>query len=73
MTLTDAIIKYTGYDISDKNENELRSICEDFSIETDDSMGEGKLIDAIFSNKCEKNFINPTFITDYPKWMSPLT
>ena len=73
MTLTDAIIKYTGYDISDKNENELRSICEDFSIETDDSMGEGKLIDAIFSNKCEKNFINPTFITDYPKSMSPLT
>ena len=73
MTLTDAIIKYTGYDISDKNENELRSICEDFSIEIDDSMGEGKLIDAIFSNKCEKNFINPTFITDYPKSMSPLT
>ena len=73
MTLTDAIIKYTGYDISNKNENELRSICEDFSIEIDDSMGEGKLIDAIFSNKCEKNFINPTFITDYPKSMSPLT
>ena len=73
MTLTDAIIKYTGYDISDKNENELRSICADFSIEIDDSMGEGKLIDAIFSNKCEKNFINPTFITDYPKSMSPLT
>ena len=73
ISITDAIIKYTGYDISGKNESELRSICKDLSIEIDDSMGEGKLIDAIFGNKCEKNFINPTFITDYPKSMSPLT
>jgi len=73
ISITDAIIKYTGYDISGKNESELRSICKDLSIDIDDSMGEGKLIDAIFGNKCEKNFINPTFITDYPKSMSPLT
>ena len=73
ISITEAIIKYTGYDISDKNESDLRSICKDLNIDIDDSMGEGKLIDAIFGNKCEKNFINPTFITDYPKSMSPLT
>ena len=73
ISIIEAIIKYTGYDISGKNESELRSICKDLSIDIDDSMGEGKLIDAIFGNKCEKNFINPTFITDYPKSMSPLT
>ena len=73
ISITEAIIKFTGYDISGKNENDLRSICKDLNIDIDDSMGEGKLIDAIFSNKCEKNFINPTFITDYPKSMSPLT
>ena len=73
ISITDAIIKFTGYDISGKNESELRSKCRDLSIDIDDSMGEGKLIDAIFGNKCEKNFINPTFITDYPKSMSPLT
>ena len=73
ISMTEAIIKYTGYDISGKNENDLRSICKDLNIDIDDSMGEGKLIDAIFGNKCEKNFINPTFITDYPKSMSPLT
>ncbi len=73
ISITEAIIKYTGYDISGKNENDLRSICKDLNIDIDDSMGEGKLVDAIFGNKCEKNFINPTFITDYPKSMSPLT
>ena len=73
VSIIDAITKFTGYNISGKNESELRSICKDLSIEIDDSMGEGKLIDAIFGNKCEKNFINPTFITDYPKSMSPLT
>jgi len=73
ISITEAIIKYTGYDISGKNEDDLRSICKDLKIDIDDSMGEGKLIDAIFGNKCEKNFINPTFITDYPKSMSPLT
>jgi len=73
ITMFDAIKKFTGYDISSMDENELRSVCNDMSIEVDDSMGEGKLIDAIFGSKCEKNFINPTFIIDYPKSMSPLT
>ena len=73
ISMFDAIKKFTGYDISSMNENELRSVCNDMSIEVDDSMGEGKLIDAIFGRKCEKNFINPTFIIDYPKSMSPLT
>jgi len=73
ITMIDAIKKYTGYDISKMSENELRSACTEMSIDFDESMGEGKLIDAIFGNKCEKNFINPTFIMDYPKSMSPLT
>ena len=73
ISMLDAIKKFTGYDISGMDEDELRSICNEMSIEVDESMGEGKLIDAIFGNKCEKNFINPTFITDYPKSMSPLT
>ena len=73
ISILDAIKKFTGYDISGMDEDELRSICNEMSIEVDETMGEGKLIDAIFGNKCEKNFINPTFITDYPKSMSPLT
>ena len=73
ISIIDAIKKFTGHDISGMDETKLRSICHDMSIEVDESMGEGKLIDAIFGNKCEKNFINPTFITDYPKSMSPLT
>ena len=73
ISMFDAIKKFTGYDISGMDEDELRSICNEMSIEVDESMGEGKLIDAIFGNKCEKNFINPTFIIDYPKSMSPLT
>ena len=73
ISMFDAIKKFTGYDISSMGEDELRSVCNDMSIEVDDSMGEGKLIDAIFGSKCEKNFINPTFIIDYPKSMSPLT
>ena len=73
ISMLDAIKKFTGYDISGMDEGELRSICNEMSIEVDETMGEGKLIDAIFGNKCEKNFIDPTFITDYPKSMSPLT
>ena len=73
ISMLDAIKKFTGYDISGMDEDELRSICNEMSIEVDETMGEGKLIDAIFGNKCEKNFIDPTFITDYPKSMSPLT
>jgi len=73
ISIYDAIKKYTGYDISNMQEDELRNICNKMDIETTDQMGEGKLIDAIFGNKCEKEIINPTFITDYPKSMSPLT
>ena len=73
ISMFDAIKKFTGYDVSSMDEDELRSVCNDMSIEIDDTMGEGKLIDAIFGSKCEKNFINPTFIIDYPKSMSPLT
>ena len=73
ITIFDAIKKYTGYDISNMQENELRDICKKMDIETTDQMGEGKLIDAIFGNKCEKEIIDPTFIMDYPKSMSPLT
>ena len=73
ISMFDAIKKFTGYDVSSMDEDELRSVCIDMSIEIDDTMGEGKLIDAIFGSKCEKNFINPTFIIDYPKSMSPLT
>ncbi len=73
ISMFDAIKKFTGYDISEMDEDALRLICNEMSIEVNEIMGEGKLIDAIFGNKCEKNFINPTFIIDYPKSMSPLT
>jgi len=72
ITMTDAIKEYTGFDITGKSEAELRQACKDLDIEIDDSMGKGKLIDEIFGEKCEPNFIQPTFITDYPKEMSPL-
>jgi len=72
VTMTDAIKEYTGFDITGKSEEELRQACQDLDIEIDDSMGKGKLIDEIFGEKCEPNFIQPTFITDYPKEMSPL-
>jgi lysyl-tRNA synthetase class 2 len=68
-----AIKDFTGYDITGKNETELFEICDKLGIETDPSMGKGKLIDEIFGEKCEGNYIQPTFITDYPKEMSPLT
>tara|TARA_B100000427_G_scaffold139375_1_gene115941 strand:+ start:1004 stop:2695 length:1692 start_codon:yes stop_codon:yes gene_type:complete len=73
ISIYDAIKKYTGYDISNMQQDELRDICNKMEIETTDEMGEGKLIDAIFGNKCEKEIIDPTFIIDYPKSMSPLT
>jgi lysyl-tRNA synthetase class 2 len=69
----DAIKEYTGYDITGLNEEGLRKICADLRIYVDPSMGVGKLIDEIFSEKCEKNFVQPTFIIDYPVEMSPLT
>ena len=73
ISIYDAIKKYTGYDISNMKEIELRDICKKMDIEISDQMGEGKLIDAIFGNKCEKEIVDPTFVTDYPKSMSPLT
>lgn len=73
VTLFDAIQEYTGVDISHMDEAALREVCKKFHIETDASMGRGKLIDEIFSEVCEKHFIQPTFIMDYPIEMSPLT
>ncbi len=72
VTMTDAIKKYTGFDISGKSEAQLFDAAKSMGIEVDATMGKGKLIDEIFGAKCEGNFIQPTFITDYPKEMSPL-
>ena len=72
VTMTDAIKEYTGIDISGKDEAQLREACKSLNIEVEDSMGKGKLIDEIFGEKCEPHYIQPTFITDYPKEMSPL-
>jgi len=72
ITMIDAIKENTGIDISGMDEEALRDVCKKLSIEQDKSMGKGKLIDAIFGEKCESHFIQPTFITDYPKEMSPL-
>jgi lysyl-tRNA synthetase class 2 len=73
ITMADAIKEYTGFDISNMNEENLRNVCKQLHIHTDNTMGKGKLIDEIFSEKCEKHFVQPTFIIDYPKEMSPLT
>lgn len=72
ITMTDAIKKFTGFDITGKTEDEIRKAALDMKIPVDETMGKGKLIDEIFGEKCEGNFIQPTFITDYPKEMSPL-
>ncbi len=73
VTMAGSIKEHTGYDILGKTEKELRDICDQLGIETDPSMGKGKLIDEIFGEKCEPHYIQPTFITDYPVEMSPLT
>lgn len=73
VTMAEAIKKYTGFDITGKSEAEIKQVAIDLGIEVDETMGKGKLIDEIFGEKCEGNFIQPTFITDYPIEMSPLT
>jgi len=71
--ILEAIQTHTGIDVSNMNEDELRLTATDLGLEVDETMGEGKLIDEIFGEKCEHHYIQPTFITDYPKSMSPLT
>ena len=73
VTMIDAIKDHTGIDIADMNEDQLRDVCKQMGIEQDETMGKGKLIDEIFGEKCEGKYIQPTFITDYPIEMSPLT
>ena len=72
ITMADSIKEFTGYDIYGKSEEELRAAAKDMGIAVDETMGKGKLIDEMFGEKCEGNYIQPTFITDYPKEMSPL-
>ncbi|CCZ47400.1 MAG TPA: lysine--tRNA ligase [Mediterranea massiliensis] len=73
LPILDAIKEKTGYDLNGKSEEEIRQICKELKMEIDDTMGKGKLIDEIFGEFCEGTFIQPTFITDYPVEMSPLT
>ncbi len=72
ITMADSIKHFTGFDITDKSEDEIRTAAKGMGIEVNDTMGKGKLIDEIFGEKCEGNYIQPTYITDYPKEMSPL-
>ncbi|WP_406682884.1 lysine--tRNA ligase [Seonamhaeicola sp. MEBiC1930] len=72
VTMADSIRHFTGFDITGKSEDEIRQAAVGLGIEVDSTMGKGKLIDEIFGEKCEGNYIQPTFITDYPKEMSPL-
>ena len=73
ITMLDSIREHTGIDISGMDEDQLRETCKKLNIEVDETMGKGKLIDEIFGAKCEGNYIQPTFIIDYPIEMSPLT
>ena len=73
VTMIEAIKEFTGIDITGMGEDDLRAVCKQLDIEVDESMGKGKLIDEIFGEKCEGNYIQPTFIIDYPIEMSPLT
>ena len=73
VTMAEAIREHTGYDITGKSEEELRAAAKAMGVEVDEKMGKGKIIDEIFGEKCEAKYIQPTFITDYPIEMSPLT
>ena len=73
VTMLDSIKEFTGYDLTGMNEEQIREVCKKLNMEIDDTMGKGKLIDEIFGEFCEGNYIQPTFITDYPIEMSPLT
>ena len=73
LPILDAIKEKTGYDLYPMNEDEIRDVAKNLGIEVDETMGKGKLIDEIFGETCEGSFIQPTFITDYPVEMSPLT
>ncbi len=73
VTMRDAILEKTGFDIAGKTEEELRAACRELGVETDETMGKGKLIDAIFGERCEADLVQPTFVTDYPIEMSPLS
>jgi len=72
ISMIDSIKEYTGIDINGMDEVQLRDVCKQLHVEADDTMGKGKMIDEIFGEKCEGNYIQPTFITDYPREMSPL-
>jgi lysyl-tRNA synthetase class 2 len=72
ITMRDSILEYTGFDIHGKTEDEIRTAAKGMGLEVNETMGKGKLIDEIFGEKCEGNYIQPTFITDYPIEMSPL-
>jgi len=73
ISMRDSILEFTGFDINGKTEEEIKQAAIEMGVEVDETMGKGKLIDEIFGEKCEPNYIQPTFITDYPKEMSPLT
>ena len=73
ITMYDAIKEHTGFDISVMDEEQLREVCWQLHIHVDNTMGKGKLVDELFSEKCEDKYVQPTFITDYPVEMSPLT
>lgn len=73
ISIYDAILEHTGFDVSNLDEAGLREVCKKLALAVDDSMGKGKLIDEIFGEKCEPHYIQPTFIIDYPEEMSPLT
>ncbi|MFL5789625.1 MAG: lysine--tRNA ligase [Flavisolibacter sp.] len=73
ISIYNSIKEHTGFDVSNMDETDLRNLCRKLNIQTDESMGKGKLIDEIFGEKCEDHYVQPTFIIDYPVEMSPLT